>query len=303
MKVLACGGVAYEQTVSFGELITKADTALNTARYRHDNKAVIVSSVNDVETISSGKVAWKSLLENILAKRSIVLYSQPTVSRKDKWRIVHHEILTRMIGDDGSHLSVEMFIPMAEQLDLMPALDRIILEKIFDLPPDRFEPRRIAINLSPLSLADGEFVAWLYLQLRQYADDGLSMNFEFTEFRAIRHLHLVKTFSEEIKTMGHVIGIDHFGQGLIHFGYLKSLLPDYVKIDRAITNEMHDEQSGSHFFVSALCNVAHSLDIRVIVEGVETEEQWQAVSGIHVDAVQGFYMQRPEPLDHRGRVR
>ena len=299
LGVLACGGVAYERGTSFSELITKADTALNTARYHHDNKAVIVSPTKDQGTISAGKTEWKPLLEDVLAKRAIVLYSQPTVGRGDRRRIVHHEILTRVIDDSGNHLSAGMFIPMAEQLGLMPALDRIILERIFELPPDQLEPQRVAINLSPLSLTDGEFVAWLHRQLRKSADAGLSLNFEFPEFRAIRHLHLIKTFSEEIKTMGHALGIDHFGQGLIHFGYLKSLLPDYVKIDRAITNELHNEHSDSHFFVSALCNVAHSLDIRVIVEGIETEEQWRTVSGTHVDAVQGFFVQRPEPLEHR----
>ena len=173
VRVLACGGVAYEQRVSFGELITKADTALNTARYRHDNKAVIVSPTNDLETISSRKDGMEIIIGGCSRQTSIVLYSQPTVSRKDRWRIVHHEILTRMIDDDGSHLSAGMFIPMAEQLGLMPALDRIILERIFDLPPDQLEPQRIAINLSPLSLTDGEFVAWLRRQLRKSADAGL----------------------------------------------------------------------------------------------------------------------------------
>jgi EAL domain-containing protein (putative c-di-GMP-specific phosphodiesterase class I) len=92
------------------------------------------------------------------------------------------------------------------------------------------------------------------------------------------------------------LGIDHFGLGLLHFGYLKSLLPDYVKIDRGITQDLWNEQGDSYFFVNALCNVAHSLDIRVMVEGVETEQQWRAISRIHLDAVQGFLIQRPEPL-------
>ena len=299
LGILACGGVVYERGTSFSELITRADTALNTARYHCDNKAVIVSPAEDQGTISAGRTEWKALLEEVLAKRSIALYSQPTVSRDDRRRIVHHEILTRVIDQGGNHLSAGMFIPMAEQLGLMPALDRIILERIFELPPDQLEPQRVAINLSPLSLIDGAFVSWLHRQLRQSADAGLALNFEFPEFRAIRHLHLIKTFSEEIKPMGHSLGIDHFGQGLIHFGYLRSLLPDYVKIDRAITNELHNEQSDSHFFVSALCNVAHSLDIRVIVEGIETEEQWRTVSATQADAVQGFFIQRPEPLAQR----
>jgi diguanylate cyclase (GGDEF)-like protein len=297
--ILVCGGVLYDRAIGFSELITKADNALNTARYHRDNRAVIIAAVEDQQTISAGKTQWKSLLEDIVAKRSIVLYSQPTVSRSDKRRIVHHEILTRVVDANGNHLSAGMFIPMAEQLGLMSAFDRIILERIFELSPDQLDPQRVAINLSPLSLADSNFTGWLLPQLRQSAAAGLSLNFEFPEFRAIRHLHLIKTFSDEIKAMGHALGIDHFGQGLIHFGYLRSLLPDYVKIDRAITNEMHTEQSDSHFFVSALCNVAHSLDIRVIVEGIETDEQWRTVFATHVDAVQGFFVQRPEPLVHR----
>ena len=298
--ILACGGVLYDRAIGFSELLTKADNALNTARYHRDNKAVIVPAAKDQQTVSAGKTQWKSLLEDILAKRSIALYSQPTVNRSDGRRIVHHEILTRVVDDNGNHLSAAMFIPVAEQLGLMPALDRIILERIFALPPDLLDPQRVAINLSPLSLTDSGFTDWLIPQLRQSAAAGLSLNFEFPEFRAIRHLHLIKTFSDEIKAMGHALGIDHFGQGLIHFGYLRSLLPDYVKIDRAITNEMHTEQSDSHFFVSALCNVAHSLDIRVIVEGIETDEQWRTVAGTHVDAVQGFFVQRPERLVFRG---
>jgi diguanylate cyclase (GGDEF)-like protein len=296
LGVLICGGAAYEQETSFSELITKADTALNTARYHRDNKAVIASPADDQGMVPAGRTQWKSLLEEVLAKRSIALYAQPTINRGDTKRILHHEILTRVIDSGGKHLSMDMFIPMAEQLGLMPAVDRMILERIFELPPDQLEPQRVAINLSPLSLTDSEFVTWLHRQLRQSADNGLSLNFEFPEFRAIRHLELIKTFSDEIKTMGHSLGIDHFGQGLVHFGYLRSLLPDYVKIDRAITNDLHNEQSDSHFFVSALCNVAHSLDIRVIVEGIETEEQWRSVSATHVDAVQGFFIQRPAPL-------
>jgi len=291
-----CGGVAYEQAVSLRELLTMADTALATARYNRGSKAVIASPADDSRTIAAGKSEWKTLLEDVLANRAITLYSQPTVSRSDREHIVHHEIFSRVIDAEGNHLSAGMFLPMAERLGLMSALDRIILEHMFALPPKLLAPQRAAINLSPLSLTDEAFVAWLNQRLRQCAETGLLLNFEFPEFRAIRHLDLIKAFAEGIKPMGHALGIDHFGQGLSHFGYLKSLMPDYVKIDRAITNELRDEQSDSHFFVSALCTVAHSLDIRVIVEGVETENQWQTLSALPIDAVQGFFIRRPEPL-------
>jgi diguanylate cyclase (GGDEF)-like protein len=297
---LACGGVLYERPATCGELLTRADTALNTARYHRYNKVVLVPLTEGEAVIVAGKTEWKALLETILANQTIALYSQPTVRHRDRQQIVHHEILTRVIDASGNHLSAGLFIPIAEQLGLMPALDRIILEQIFNRSWQHLKPQRLAINLSPLSLADSEFTAWLHGRLAQCAREGLHLNVEFPEFRAIRHRHLIKTFAADLKTMGHGLGIDHFGQGLMHFGYLKSLLPDYVKIDRAITNEMRNEQSDSYFFINALCNVAHSLDIKVIVEGIEQEEQWQTLAGIHIDAVQGFLVQRPEPLDSGG---
>jgi diguanylate cyclase (GGDEF)-like protein len=297
---VVCGGVAYAGPASLSELLTMADTALATARYHRDGTAVIVSPADDPRTISAGKREWKPLLEDILANRAIILYSQPAVSRGDKGCVLHHEILSRVIDAEGRHLSAGMFLPMAEQLGLMPAFDRMILERIFALPPKLFSPQRLTINLSPLSLADTEFAAWLNQKLRQCAETGLSLQVEFPEFRAIRHLQLIKAFADELRVMGHALGIDHFGQGLTHFGYLKSLLPDYVKIDRAITNELHSAQNDSFFFVNALCTVAHSLEIRVIVEGVETEQQWQTVSALPVDAVQGYFIRRPEPLAQKG---
>jgi len=295
-----CGGVVYEQTATFGQLLTRADTALNAARYNRNNKAVILPLVDGEGTVSAGKNEWQELLKNILGSRSIALYSQPTVSHQDIRQIAHHEILTRVIDASGRHLSAGMFIPMAERLGLMPALDRIIIERLFEQPLEKLAPQRIAINLSPLSLTDSNFVAWLHRQLQQCSKLGIQLNFEFPEFRALRYTNLIKEFSESIKKQGHHLGIDHFGQGLVHFGYLKSLLPDYVKIDRAITGELRDEQSDSYFFINALCNVAHSLDIKVIVEGVENEEQWQLLAKLHIDAVQGFYIRQPEPIANIG---
>lgn len=296
-RVTVCGGgVLYEQSASFNQLLIRADMALNTARYLRNHQITLLPLVEGEDTMALGKSQWKEMLTEIIANRSITLYSQPTVSHRDRTQTVHHEILTRVVDGAGRHQSVGMFIPMAERLGLMPALDRIIIERILEHPLQQFVPSRIAINLSPLSLTDSDFVAWLQQQLGQCAKAGLQLNFEFPEFRIIRHSKEIKELAAILKTQGHGLGIDHFGQGLMHFGYLKSLLPDYVKIDRAITGELVDTHSDRYFFINTLCNVAHSLAIKVIVEGVENEEQWQTLAKLHLDAVQGFYIQRPAPM-------
>ena len=293
---VACGGVVYNQEVELSALLAMADAALATARYRNDQRAVIAPPADDPETAAIGKSEWRPLLEDILAKGSVVLYSQPVVSRNDRSLVMHHELLARIRDGQGNHLSIGRVLPLAEQLGLMPALDRLILERIFTLPPERFAPQRVMINLSPLSLTDSGFAAWLFTHLRRCAEAGLSVQVEFPEFRAVRFLHIIKPFAQEIRTMGHALGIDHFGQSFLHFGYLKSLLPDYVKIDRAITNELQNIDDDSHFFVNALCTVAHSLDIKVVAEGIETEQQWRTVTSLPIDAIQGFLIRRPEPV-------
>ncbi|NLX19604.1 MAG: EAL domain-containing protein [Desulfobulbus sp.] len=293
---VACGGVSYSRPTSFNELLLHADTALNTARLEGASESAAIFPLDDATTVAVGRTEWKHLLETVLANRSLILYSQPTVSREDRDTVTHHEMLSRIPGSNGRHISAGTFLPMAEQLGLMPALDRLILENVIALPPSRLIPPRVAINLSPVSLENEAFTDWLFPQLSRCAASGLLLNFEFSEFRAIRHFNRIRTFADRIRPMGHGIGIDHFGQGLTHYGYLKSLIPDYVKIHRAITNEMHSDQDDTSFFVSTLCTVAHSLDIRVIIEGVETEQQWRTVTALPIDAVQGYFIRRPEPI-------
>ena len=72
--------------------------------------------------------------------------------------------------------------------------------------------------------------------------------------------------------------------------------PDYVKIDRAYTGELKDEESDSRFFIGSLCSVAHSIDIMVIAEGVETEQQVQILTELNLDAIQGYIVDRPKPI-------
>lgn len=293
---LCCGGVIFETPTSVQALLAGADRNLTLARQRATGQAVIEAQHASMASPPPGRQESLGLLENLLNRRAIVLYAQPTVSHSDLRDIVHHEILTRMIDAEEGHVSIARLIPLAEQMGLMPELDRLILEQLLEVPIQSLQPQRVAINLSPLSLESTAFMDWFAPWLERCDRLGLALNFEFPEFQAIRHRGALAAFAELIKRQGHRLGIDHFGQGLVHFGYLKSLLPDYVKIDRAITQELWNEQSDSTFFVNALCNVAHSLDIRVMVEGVETEEQWRAISRIHLDAVQGYLIQRPQPL-------
>ena len=95
--------------------------------------------------------------------------------------------------------------------------------------------------------------------------------------------------------MGYGIGLDQFGHGSSDFGYLKSLRPEYVKVDSAYTKQLHNNLD-NQFFVSTLSNICHSLDIMVIAQAVENQEQLEVLKTLHIDGVQGYVVHRPEVL-------
>ncbi|MCX5858001.1 MAG: EAL domain-containing protein, partial [Deltaproteobacteria bacterium] len=203
---------------------------------------------------------------------------------------------SRIIQEDGAILSAGVFMPLAERLKLVSSIDRIVLEEVMQLDRNRLDVGSIAVNVSPASLQDDSFRQWLESALKRLPQTAPRIIFEFSEFTAIQNLDLVRDFSVLVRGFGHAMGLDHYGQSFSNLGYLKSMRPDYVKIDRAYTGELKNEESDSRFFIGSLCSVAHSIDIMVIAEGVETEQQWQILRELNVDAIQGYVVDRPRSI-------
>jgi EAL domain-containing protein (putative c-di-GMP-specific phosphodiesterase class I) len=194
-------------------------------------------------------------------------------------------------------MSAGLFIPMAERLRRMPTFDRMVLEKAMRLDIQKMHAPELAVNISSSSLKDKDFTGWVVSSLRQRPAGLPTIIFEFAEFNAIQQIEILQEFSRRVKALGHGIALDHFGQSLTRFGYLKSLQPKYVKIDRAFTDELKAENSDSLFFIGALVSVAHSLDILAIAEGVETEQQYRVLCELNIDGIQGYYVGKPGGLD------
>lgn len=161
---------------------------------------------------------------------------------------MHRELLSRITLAPGEIVSAGVFIPLAERMRMVSRLDRIVLEKALQLRSDQIEISSVAVNVSPSSLNDSEFQSWILSELAAKANGPNTFIFEFSEFAAVQHMDVLKEFSREVQLLGHAIGLDHFGQSFSNFGYLRSLRPEYVKIDRAFTNELVHEQSDSHFY-------------------------------------------------------
>ena len=290
------GACAYDRSITLGQLLSEADLALADATQAGANTWHVRTIMENADRVTLGQKQWKEALEKALKDRRIALYAQPVVKAGDRNILLHLEIFSRIILEDGEILSAGVFIPTAERLNLVSSLDRMIIEEVTKLDRNLLGADTVAVNISPSSLQDESFVQWVRKTLVNLSKNAPRIIFEFTEFGAVQNENLVKSFAAVIRACGHKMGLDHYGQSCGNLKYLQSLRPDYVKIDRAYTGELKDEDSDSRFFISSICSVAHSIDVVVMAEGVETESQIQILQELNVDAIQGYIIDRPKPI-------
>lgn len=290
------GGVFFEHPPTLAQLLAGADNALQSARQKGPNKWVIKPISAGDEKAVQGRSWWRETLAGILASGDVILFNQPVVSSRSETTVVHQELLSRIVLQSGKVESAGIFVPLAERLRLISKLDQVVLRKIFKEQSTLSKMQTVAVNVSPSSLSDPFFSQWILSELGKSKKNSPHFIFEFPEYGAVQHLDIVKAFSNKVQKLGHSIALDHFGQSFANFGYLKSLRPKYVKIDRGFTKELESGHGDSGFFIEALAGVAHSLDIQVIAEGVETVKQKEILQEMNIDALQGYLFAKPGQL-------
>ncbi len=293
------GGVVFAQTSTLSQLLSEADNALQTAHRQGPNTCHVASLSEGKDAVAKGKSWWKDTLERVMEKEEIILFGQPVMSSTDRRLVLHQELLSRIVLDSGEIICAGNFVPLAERLQLVSRLDKVVFKKIFTHQQIMAEFGTIAVNVSPSSVQDSVFVDWILAELSQLPQNFPKIIFEFPEYGAVQYIDIVKDFSRKMQLAGHAIGLDHFGRSFSNFGYLKSLRPEYVKIDRAFTKELEHEHGDSEFFIGALCGVAHSLGIRVIAEGVERDDQVGRLLELNIDALQGYLFGEPRMIFKR----
>jgi len=291
------GAVFFEDMTDFSSLLAVTDEVLREAISKGPNSWILRSLSSEAWHEARGRQQWKTMLTAAMDQRRLVLFSQPCI-RPDQQRL-HEEVLARLLDPEGRLISAGVFLPSVESLDLVSRFDLLVLEKILAALEQGLLSRKIAVNLFPRSLAEPVFLDLL----QSVASQGAAVSLEMTEVAAVRNLDLLRSVAPQIRKQGHGFGLDHFGQSFANFGYLKSLRPDYVKIDRAYTDELTDRDSDAYFFIGALCGVAHSLDIQVVAEGVETEQQYTLLQSLKIDAMQGYFLCRPQAVNGGEDVR
>lgn len=286
----------YDGHQDLKELLAQADMALRSAQTEGANRWFLRKNDTTEQESVRGALEWREFIEAALSEDRLVLQYQSVVTCGK--RLLHHEVLVRIVEEieDGARqqLAAGVFLPQAESLGLAGAIDRAVIVMVLGrLSGEGAETGRYAVNISPSSLQEPEFVVWLDQLLGRYSEVADRIIFEMPEYGAVSLLEQVQAFIAVLDRHGSLFSIDHFGRSFSSFAYLRSCKASYLKIDGSFMRDL-DQSQDNQFFVHALAEIAHGLEIKVLGESIETEAVWELLPSLNLDGGQGYYIGRPK---------
>jgi diguanylate cyclase (GGDEF)-like protein/PAS domain S-box-containing protein len=290
---------------SSAEVLSRADTACYWAKEQGRNRVCVYRTGDSDMAVRRREMGWIARINSALAEDRFTLYHQSYLplnaaagTRK------HLEVLLRMIDEEGNLVQPGSFLPAAERYNLMPAIDRWVVGRVFAryhaLVAERGgEPLTCAINLSGSSLNAEGFLDFVRQRALEHALPPQSICFEITETAAINNLRNATEFIKECKSMGFLFALDDFGTGTSSFGYLKNLPVDYLKIDGGFVKNL-ERDAVDKAMTETINRIGHIMGIKTVAEYAENGAIIQELRSMGVDYAQGFGVCTPTPLFERG---
>jgi len=276
-------------------LIKNAVSALEFAEdHRLGELGFFAESLND-------KIADRLLMEARL-RQAIesgafhVLY-QPKVSLADG-KVTGFEALVRWDDDELGMVPPNRFVPIAEELGIVGDITRWMIRKVCtqirDWQARGISPPVVAVNLSGQDFMRSDFANYVTEQLLEFEVPPRNLEFEITESAVIQDIETSTAVLESLRYIGVKVALDDFGTGYSSLSYLQRMPVDTVKIDRSfIKNVTSDWNSAA--ITSGIITLSHILSLKVVAEGVETDEQIQLLMDQSCNEVQGAYYSMPLP--------
>jgi diguanylate cyclase (GGDEF)-like protein/PAS domain S-box-containing protein len=288
------------------EALSAADVACYAAKEGGRNQVHVYESDDDELQRKRSDMQWVSRIRQALKENRFRLYQQPivAVNTASAPRAEHHEVLLRMLDEEGRLLAPGQFMSAAEQFGLMTDIDLWVLHHAMSwlTASSGNRSRRLAINLSGQSLSSRSFLDTVTGIVSSSRTTARRICFEITETAAIANLDNATRFIRTLKAMGSEFALDDFGSGMSSFAYLKNLPVNYLKIDGSYVRDLvRDPVDRS--MVEAVNQIGHAMGMQTIAEFVEDTATLGALAVIGVDYAQGYAIAKPEPLDELGAAR
>ncbi len=278
---MAVGATTAAPGEDVSQVLARADGALIEAERTGGLALRLVASDQTAPGIS-GLASWRTVLQSALQPLNIRLASYPVIDRSGA--LLYEECPVRVRIEDEWR-SAGVILPWVARLGLLPRLDLLVLREALNNLVGL--DRRIGIHMSSESLCDSGFRDELSALLRDCDEDVRArLWIETPESAAVRHLHQFRMLCAELKPFRCQIGVEHLGNHLGRIGWLHDVGIDFVKLDASLVADV-DSHQGNQALIRGLCTTCHAIGLKVLAEGVQTNEERSTLLSLGVDGLTG----------------
>lgn len=238
-------------------------------------------------------------IRNALKKDEFTLYYQPQIELTSR-KIVGAEALIRWTHPQMGMVPPDKFIPIAEENGLITAINEWVIQTACKQNAKwkqvGLDPIRIAVNLSGYQLANQNIIHIIKKSLANNHLDPAHLEVEITENILMQDTDDTVWILEQLKDLNLKIALDDFGTGYSSLSYLTSFPVDVIKIDRSFVMGC-TKRNKNLIIIKAIIAMGHSLGMKIVAEGIETEEELKLLTEVHADEGQGYFFSPPVPQD------
>ncbi|MDN5299523.1 MAG: hypothetical protein PWP51_2076 [Clostridiales bacterium] len=235
-------------------------------------------------------------LRTAFEKNELKLVYQPQFSLKDD-QLYGFEALVRWHNDQLGNVTPDRFIPILEETEDIYRLGMYVIDRAleeFKSLQNNISGLRLSINLSSKEFANNAVLEYLFRQKTHFDDLGVKLCIEITETTLVENMEHIKDRIQWLQNKGFEVAIDDFGTGYSSLGYLKEMYADELKIDRMFIRDFPERDDGK--LIRAVISMGKEMKLSLVVEGIETVEQYEWIRNSGCDLYQGYYGAKPLSL-------
>ncbi|MCJ8271331.1 MAG: EAL domain-containing protein, partial [Psychrosphaera sp.] len=291
------GLINYKPGKPLGEILALTDTAISIAQTKQTNAwhSQNEADILDNASASYGNQNWRQVIEDVIENNRVALMYQiiQPCNRNTK---AYSEVLTRFKTSEDQVLPTASFLAMAEKLDKIVEVDRMIIESTLSIIKEKsLVEQSFGLNITPKTVHDQQFLIWLERRLQKDPQVAARLVFEVSEFGLQQNVKASKKFIDLIHRCGARITVERFGVGLTSFKFFRDLKPDFIKMDGTYTRGI-DEDKNNQYFMRMMVDLAHRIGVSVFAEGVETQKEKHVLEKLFIDGTQGYFIGKPAPF-------
>ncbi len=297
LRLSVSAGIAlYPDSGSIRKLLDHAYKALLEANKEGDGKTHVF--IPEEFNNSYDELKLHNDMQGGLKNGEFEVYYQPIILVKKK-EVVAAEALIRWKHPQYGLIPPDIFISLMEKTGFIVKLGQFVLEEVLKQQKRwelfRFKQIEVSINVSMVEINTSTFVQHVEIKLKKHQINPKLIKFEITEGLAMSSEAETVKYFFALKKLGVGISLDDFGTGYTSFGYLKKFPADTLKIDKSLVDYILTNEEDQRI-VKAIIELAHTLNMKIVVEGIENKKMVDMIASYGCDYMQGYYFSKPVPV-------